>query len=130
MKAGIPIAAMELIDEVAVKVVNKAGATAPRVWKELPTLFFKFSGSKASVDDNIKQVKSIASFHKGGKFEFARDEAEQKLLWSARKEALWSLLAARKEGTVLWSTDVAVPMSRLVELVGKSSIRRSGILKC
>lgn len=118
MRSGIPVAAMELIDDVMVKVVNKAGSTAPRVWEELPTMFFKFSGSVASVKDNIAQVKKIATSHNGGKFEFAIDEADQKLLWSARKEALWSLMAAGEEGTVLWSTDVAVPMSRLVEIVG------------
>jgi D-lactate dehydrogenase (cytochrome) len=74
------------------------GATAPRVWKEMPTLFFKFSGSKASVRDNINQVQRIAKGNKGGTFEFAKDEKEQKLLWSARKESLWSMLALRKEG--------------------------------
>lgn len=80
-------------------------------------MFVKFSGSKASVDDNIKEVEKIAKRNNGGKFEFARNEAEQKLLWSARKEALWSLHAAKKEGTVLWSSDVAVPMSRFAELI-------------
>ena len=98
MQNGVPVAAMEIMDEVQMKVVNMGGATAPRKWKELPTLFFKFSGSKASVRDNISQVQRIAKGNKGGTFEFAKDEKEQKLLWSARKESLWSMLALRKEG--------------------------------
>ena len=98
MQTGIPIAAMEIMDEVQMKVVNMGGATAPRVWKEQPTLFFKFAGTKSSVRENINQVKRIAKAHKGGEFEFAKDEQEQKLLWSARKESLWSMLALRKEG--------------------------------
>ncbi|KAI1261644.1 RNA dependent RNA polymerase-domain-containing protein [Xylariaceae sp. FL1019] len=95
-RQGIPVGAMEIMDEVQMKVVNLGGQTAPRVWKEAPTLFFKFSGTKVSVKDNIKRVQDITKSNKGSNFEFAKDEREQKMLWSARKEALWSMLALRK----------------------------------
>jgi D-lactate dehydrogenase (cytochrome) len=97
-QAGIPVAAMEIMDEVQMKVVNLGGATAPRVWKETPTLFFKFSGTKASVKENIRRVQTITKSNNGTSFEFAKDLREQKLLWSARKESLWSMLSLRKEG--------------------------------
>lgn len=38
-------------------------------------------------------------------------------LWSARKQALWASLAVRPEGTEIWSTDVAVPISRMADLI-------------
>ena len=117
MQTGIPVAAMEIMDEVQMKVVNMGGATAPRVWKELPTLFFKFSGTKASVKENITMVQKITKGNKGSNFEFAKDSREQKLLWSARKESLWSMLALRKDGEEVWSTDVAVPFSRLADII-------------
>ncbi|KAK4165762.1 RNA-dependent RNA polymerase [Cladorrhinum sp. PSN259] len=117
MQTGIPVAAMEIMDEVQMKVVNMGGATAPRVWKELPTLFFKFSGTKAGVKENIGLVQKITKGNKGSNFEFAKDAREQKLLWSARKESLWSMLALRKEGEEVWSTDVAVPFSRLADII-------------
>ncbi|RFU28158.1 hypothetical protein B7463_g8204, partial [Scytalidium lignicola] len=117
MRAGIQVAAMELMDDVQMKVVNLSGFTAPRKWKELPTLFFKFSGTKAGVNENIAMVSAIAKAHGGGNFEFAKDAKEQKLLWSARKESLWSMLALRKEGSEVWSTDVAVPFSRLADII-------------
>lgn len=117
MQAGIPVAAMEVMDEVQMKVVNLGGATAPRVWKELPTLFFKFSGTKASVQEHVSLVQKITSSNKGGTFEFAKDAREQKLLWSARKESLWSMLSLRKGNEDVWSTDVAVPFSRLAEII-------------
>ncbi|KAK4102127.1 FAD-binding domain-containing protein [Parathielavia hyrcaniae] len=117
MQTGIPVAAMEIMDEVQMKVVNMGGATAPRVWKEMPTLFFKFSGTKASVKENIGMVQKITKTNKGSNFEFAKDAREQKLLWSARKESLWSMLALRKEGEEVWSTDVAVPFSRLADII-------------
>ncbi|KAI0019069.1 glycolate oxidase [Xylariomycetidae sp. FL0641] len=117
MQAGIPIAAMEIMDEVQMKVVNLGGATAPRVWEEKPTLFFKFAGSKASVKENISRVQGITKANKGSHFEFAKDQREQNLLWSARKESLWSMLALRKDGEEVWSTDVAVPFSRLADII-------------
>jgi D-lactate dehydrogenase (cytochrome) len=117
MRAGVPVAAMEIMDEVQMRVVNLSGATKPRSWKELPTLFFKFSGTKAGVRENIGLVKAIAKAHKGGDFEFAATPQEQKLLWSARKESLWSMLALRKDGSEVWSTDVAVPFSRLADII-------------
>lgn len=98
MQTGIPVAAMEIMDEVQMRVVNIGGATSPRVWKEVPTLFFKFAGTKHAVEEHVSRVQNISRSHAGMEFEFANDEREQKLLWSARKEALWSMLSLRKEG--------------------------------
>ncbi|OQN96568.1 hypothetical protein B0A48_16998 [Cryoendolithus antarcticus] len=116
MRAGIPIAAMEIMDEVQMNVVNRAGSTKKK-WAETPTLMFKFSGTPASVAEQVGQVKKLSKANKSGSFEFTADEAEQAALWSARKESLWSMLALRKAGEEVWSTDVAVPMSRLADIV-------------
>ncbi|KAK7712169.1 D-lactate ferricytochrome c oxidoreductase [Botryosphaeria dothidea] len=116
MRAGVPVAAMEIMDEVQMSVINRVKATK-RTWKEAPTMFFKFSGTKAGVQENIKLVKAIAQAHKAGKFEFTVDPADQKELWSARKEALWSMLALREGDLDVWSTDVAVPLSRLPDII-------------
>lgn len=40
LRAGVPVAAMEIMDDVQMGVINKAGATTKK-WKELPTMFFK-----------------------------------------------------------------------------------------
>ncbi|KAG9187750.1 D-lactate dehydrogenase mitochondrial precursor [Alternaria panax] len=116
LRAGVPVAAMEIMDDVQMGVINKAGSTTKK-WKELPTMFFKFSGTKAGVQENIELVKSISRKHKSGDFEFAVSAEEQKTLWSARKESLWSMLALRREGDEVWSTDVAVPISRLPDII-------------
>ena len=116
LRAGVPVAAMEVMDDVQMGVVNRSGSTK-RKWKEEPTMFFKFSGTKAGVQENISLVKQIAKKHKSGDFIFATDATEQAELWSARKEALWSMLALRKEGDDVWSTDVAVPLSRLPDII-------------
>ncbi|KAH7078825.1 D-lactate dehydrogenase mitochondrial precursor [Paraphoma chrysanthemicola] len=116
LRTGVPVAAMEIMDDVQMSVINKAGSTTKK-WKEVPTMFFKFSGTKAGVQENINMVESIARMHKSGDFEFAMNPEEQKTLWSARKESLWSMMALRREGDEVWSTDVAVPISRLPDII-------------
>jgi D-lactate dehydrogenase (cytochrome) len=117
MRVGVPVACMEIMDEVQMMVVNKAGSTG-KTWKEVPTLFFKFSGTKVGVHDNIATIKEIAKRHNAGDFVLAKNDTEAKLLWSAWKESLWSMLALRKCGEEVWSTDVAVPLSRLADIIG------------
>lgn len=137
VKTGIQVAAVELLDDVQMKCINMAGHTN-RTWKEMPTLFFKFAGSRVAVDEQIAQVKALAKKTSMKSFEFAHDIQEQKDLWSARKEALWSVMALRHspDDTSLeaknrvWTTDVAVPVSRLAEIIEetKNDITNAGIL--
>ncbi|KAF4495241.1 D-lactate dehydrogenase (cytochrome) [Fusarium agapanthi] len=116
IRRGVPISAVEILDEVLMSVINKMGATS-RKWNEVPTLFFKFSGSDAVVKDSIAQVQSISKKHHANGFQYESDPHKQKALWSARKEALWSMMALRETDGHVWSTDVAVPLSRVSELI-------------
>jgi D-lactate dehydrogenase (cytochrome) len=118
VRSGIPVAAVEILDDVQMRVVNRSGS-ATRKWKEKPTLFFKFSGTTASVQDNIVHVRKIVSNYTEAPFEFAKNDREQKELWSARKESLWNMLALREKGSEVWTTDVAVPLSRLSDIIGR-----------
>ena len=130
MGAGIQPAAVELLDDVQMHCINESGSTH-RTWAEKPTLFFKFSGTPASVKEQIGQVKVLASGFGGGKFEFAKNHTEAEELWSARKEALWSVMALKKRDTdKVWTTDVAVPLSALPEIIEKTKadIDASGLL--
>ena len=116
MRRGVPVGAIEIMDEVQMNVVNRAGGTG-KVWKEVPTLFFKFSGTTAGVKDNISTVKAIAAAQGGADMEFAEDAVAAASLWSARKQAMWSMLSLRESGNEIWSTDVAVPLSRLPDII-------------
>lgn len=100
IRKGVPVAAVELMDDVQMRIVNEGGETG-RSWAEAPTLFFKFSGSQAGVDDNIQTVQKVIKPFQPSVFEWAKDRREQEVLWSARKQSLWSLLALRGEGEVL-----------------------------
>jgi D-lactate dehydrogenase (cytochrome) len=84
VKAGVEVAAMELLDDNQMRTINMVKSTN-RSWAEQPTLFIKLAGTKAAVRDAIGIVGKIAKKNNGGKFEFAKNEKEQKDLWSARK---------------------------------------------
>ncbi|KAL4864280.1 hypothetical protein BDV12DRAFT_189020 [Aspergillus spectabilis] len=114
--AGIPVGAVEILDDVQMDVVNRMGGTG-RQWKVRPTLFFKFSGTKLGVQDNIAGVREVVLRNGGSGFEVEQDKQKQAALWSARKEALWSMLCLRESGSEVWSTDVAVPLSKVPDLV-------------
>lgn len=127
--AGVPIAAIELLDDVQMRCINEAGNTS-RSWKEVPTLFFKFSGTPTSVKEHISIVQGLAKKAGSKSFEFAKNKEEGDELWSARKEALWSLMAKKRDDSDhVWTTDVAVPISRLAEIIDvtKEDISKSGL---
>ncbi|KAL2756590.1 hypothetical protein ACRALDRAFT_2101974 [Sodiomyces alcalophilus JCM 7366] len=126
--AGIPVAAVEILDDVQMRCINEAGQTS-RSWKEAPTLFFKFAGTDRGVREQVQMVKDLAAKAGGESFEFARNEDEQNELWSARKEALWSTMAVGRPGDHVWTGDVAVPMSRLPDIIEetKEAMGKSGL---
>ncbi|KAG5918727.1 hypothetical protein E4U42_006754 [Claviceps africana] len=125
---SVPIAAVEILDDKQMKYINAAGMTS-RSWQEAPTLFFKFAGTAAGVKEQISQVQRLASQAGSKSFEFARSQDEQDELWAARKEALWSTMSVMREGDRIWTGDVAVPMSRLPQLIKetKEDMRKSGL---
>ena len=128
--AGVPIAAIEILDDVQMRCINAAGTTS-RTWAESPTLFFKFAGTPSSVKEHIQIVKDLAKKSSSKTFEFARSEDEAAELWSARKEALWSVMAQKKsDDEHVWTTDVAVPISRLPDIIEqtKDDLSQSGLM--
>lgn len=130
VEEGIPVAGVEVLDDSQMKCINASKATS-RQWKEAPTLFFKFAGTPLGVKEQIGLVQKIVSKTSGRSFEFARSEDEMQELWSARKDALWSVMAMRRSPTDhVWTTDVAVPMTRLPDIIQetKQDMDQSGLL--
>ena len=130
VKAGIPVAAVEILDDVQMRCINEAGMTS-RHWTEAPTLFFKFASTPAAVKEHIQLTKTIAKKCGSKTFEFAKNKDEALELWSARKEALWSVIAqGTKDTQRVWTTDVAVPISRLADIIVETQqdIKKSGLL--
>ncbi|WDK11064.1 glycolate oxidase [Colletotrichum graminicola] len=126
--AGIPVAAVEILDDLQMQCINKAEMTS-KAWAEAPTLFFKFGGTELGVKEQVALVKRLAAQAGSKTFDFAKSEEEQQELWSARKEALWSTMAVKREGDHVWTGDVAVPMSRLPDIIEetKEAMSKSGL---
>lgn len=121
VRSGIPLNAIELLDSTMMKFINESDETS-RKYQEAPTLMLKIGGSSSVVADAITQnVKSICKEAgcQTSQFQFATSEEEKLELWNARKVALWSSIEAGKAKlgpkTQVWTTDVAVPISNLVE---------------
>ena len=62
-------------------------------------------------------AEAAAKLHGCLSFEFAKTKAEMDSLWAARKEALWANVAVKPQDTVLWGSDVAVPLSSMAALI-------------
>lgn len=58
MRSGVPVAAMEIMDEVQMRVINQANSTHRR-WQEVPTMFFKFSGTGSGVSSILLGSSSL-----------------------------------------------------------------------
>lgn len=129
--AGVPIAAMEILDDVQMMCINDAGQTS-KPWRNAPTLFLKFAGTPNAVKEQIGQVQAMAKKAGCVSFEFAKSEREKEDLWQARKEALWSVMAKSqgRDDMGVWTTDVAVPISKLPQIIeeSKEAITKSGLL--
>lgn len=125
---GVPVAAVEILDDDQMRFINAAGATT-RKWREAPTLFFKFTGTPSGVKEQVDIVRGLARRAGGQSFDFAKNAEERVELWSARKEALWSAMNKRREGDHVWTGDVAVPMSRLPDIIEetKKDLKNSGL---
>ncbi len=109
LQAGIPIARVELLDEVAIGAVRQYAGLELEVQ---PTLFLEFHGSQAGVTEQSEQVQQFAGQHTGGIFRWALAPDERAKLWQARHNAYHAAKAMRPNCRVV-STDVCVPLSQL-----------------
>jgi len=113
IQSGIPVARIELLDELQVKASN---AYSKLTLPETPMLFVEFHGSDAGVAEQSRRFGEIASEFGGGPFDWATKAEERTKLWQARHDAYWSGRALRP-GAGVFATDVCVPISRLAECV-------------
>jgi D-lactate dehydrogenase (cytochrome) len=126
IQAGIPIARVELLDEVQVRVVNAHSKTD---FPEQPTLFLEFHGTAVGVAEQSERFGDIAREFGGSAFEWSARPEDRTRLWQARHDVFWALRSYRAGAGVAVS-DVCVPISRLAECVmeTKTDIARSGIV--
>lgn len=116
IQTGIPVARIELLDELQVKACN---AYSKLTLPEQPMLFVEFHGTEAGAAEQSERFGEIAGEFGGGPFEWATKAEDRTRLWQARHDGYWAACGLRP-GAKAISTDVCVPISRLAECVTES----------
>jgi D-lactate dehydrogenase (cytochrome) len=116
IQSGVPVARIELLDEVQVRAVNLHSKLA---LPESPLLLLEFHGSAAGVREQAERFGDIAADAGGGPFDWATRPEERTRLWQARHDAYWAARGLRP-GAKAIATDVCVPISRLAECVAET----------
>jgi D-lactate dehydrogenase (cytochrome) len=126
IQSAIPVARIELLDEMQVRACN---AYSKLTLPEQPMLFVEFHGSTAGVAEQSEQFGEIAREYGGGPFEWATRAEDRSRLWQARHDAYFAARGLRP-GTQGLATDVCVPISRLAECVTETQrdIRENHLL--
>ena len=114
LQMGLPLARIELADEVQIRACN---AYSRLTLPETPTLFVEFHGTPAGAREQVEAFAEIARGEGGGELEWAERPEDRTKLWQARHDAYWAARAL-KPGAEVLSTDVCVPISALAACVG------------
>ena len=116
IQSGIPIARIELLDDVQMDALNKYSKMDHPV---RPTLFLEFHGTDAGVAEQIAMVQALGEDFGAGAFQWSDQLEDRNRLWQARHDVAYACKALRP-GCEIWATDVCVPLSRLAECIAET----------
>ena len=127
IQSGIPLARVELLDDVQMKGMNihNVDMNLP----EKPHLFLEFHGSEAGAAEQVGMFRDISDEFGGSDFQWATKAEDRNKLWKARHEAYYAAKALRP-GSDGFVTDCCVPISKLAECIArtKREIEKSGLI--
>ena len=123
---GIPIARIEMLNKDQMELVINYSKL--KDYEALPTLFFEFHGSEESNKESIKIVEELSKNNNGSDFKWAETLEDRNKLWQARHDCYYSVKAQGNNFKV-YSTDVCVPISNLVECINftEKEIKKLGL---
>ncbi|MDC0150551.1 FAD-binding protein [Candidatus Pelagibacter sp.] len=123
---GIPIARIEMLNKDQMDLVINYSKLDN--YDALPTLFFEFHGSVESNKESIKVVEELSKNNNGSDFKWAETLEDRNKLWQARHDCYYSVKAQGNNFKV-YSTDVCVPISNLVECINftEEEIKKLGL---
>lgn len=116
IQTGIPVARIELMDEVQMDAINRFSKMNMAVQ---PHLLFEFHGTEAGVVEQAERAGEIATSHGASEFQWASKPEDRSKLWQARHDSYYASLALRP-GSKGWATDVCVPISRLGDCIAET----------
>src|SRR6266545_570042 len=127
MQTGIPVARIELLDDVQMDACIRYSKLEGFAAK--PTLFFEFHGSPAGVREQTEAMQAISDEFGGSAYQWATQAEDRTRLWKARHAAYYAALALQP-GAMGFATDACVPISRLADCIleTKVDIEKSGLV--
>ena len=112
--AGVMPAALEMMDREIIRAVEASVFAAGLSLDIGAALLIELDGLEAGIDAEAERVRSICLSHGANNCRLARDEAERKKLWAARKGAFGAVGRIAPDSMI---QDAVVPRSRLPEVM-------------
>jgi glycolate oxidase subunit GlcD len=112
--AGVMPAALEMMDGEIIRAVEASIFAAGLPPDAGAALLIELDGIEAGLDDEASKVTSICMEYGARNCRLARDEAERKKLWAARKGAFGAIGRISPDSMI---QDAVVPRSRLPEVM-------------
>ena len=126
MGSGLQPAALELLDQDTVRVVNEEGHLGI---EETPVLFIEFTGaSDESLREDLVKTGEICLSHQSLRLESGVGREERNRLWEARHQT-YEFIKRHHPGQSFLVVDTAVPIAHYAAMVGfaKETVQRHGI---
>ncbi|PZA08969.1 MULTISPECIES: FAD-binding oxidoreductase [unclassified Meiothermus] len=126
MGSGLPLARLELVDELGLQAVNRY---LGRDYPERPGLFVEFHSSTREALE-AESTSALALMREAGalRVDAALTPEERTLQWEARHQLYWALVA-QYPGHRFMITDTIVPISKMPELVrfARATLQEMGL---
>lgn len=126
MGSGLPLARLELLDELSLLAINRY---LQHSYPEKPALFVEFhSSTREALEAESQMALELMREAGATAVDAARTPEERTAQWEARHQLYWALVA-QYPGHKFMITDTAVPISRMPELVRHSQrlLREMGL---
>lgn len=107
---------IEFVDYRSLEVVNQSGLFPDR-WREVPTLFLKFSGASEATKAHLKLIKDLAQKNGCLDIGLSSDPQQVDAWWNVRKLMGKALVTVMKSNDIFFASDTAVPRSRLADII-------------
>jgi D-lactate dehydrogenase (cytochrome) len=124
LTSGIPVVRMELVDAPSIKQVNAYGDYH---FPEQHSLFFEFSGTRTSAEEDAAFVEELMQDMGCRNWERASGSIDRAEIWKARHELAYAF--RHLKGKEVMGSDVCVPLSKLADMVdfARAKIEASGL---
>ena len=114
---GIPMARIELLDDVQMKGLNIYNPDLS--FPEKPHLFLEFHGTETGVAEQVEMFRNASEEFGASDFKWASKEEDRNRLWEARHNAYYAGKAL-SPGSDSIVTDCCVPISQLASCIAKT----------